>query len=130
MIDESARAASWFLWIAPAAFLVVYALPLLLWPLAWARAFRWQIAGAEHLTIYLGRCTGALGTVVIAACFRAAPHPRAHPIVFEILAALGLVMALVHLYGALRRMQPWTEDVEIVLYALVGAAALWLRIGL
>jgi hypothetical protein len=130
MIDSSARAASWFLWIAPAGFLIFFAIPLMLWPLTWARWFRWRTEGADHLTIYFGRCLGALGMVLVAACFRAAPSPRAHPIVLEILAAAGLLLAGVHAYGALRRIQPWTEDVEIVLYALVGGAALWLRLGL
>jgi len=130
MIDSGARAASWFLWIAPGAFLIFYAIPLLLWPLTWARWFRWRTEGAEHLAIYLGRCTGALALVVIAACFRAAPSPRTYSIVLEMLAAAGLLLTGVHLYGALRRMQPWTEDAEIVLYAAVGGVALWLRIGL
>jgi len=56
--------------------------------------------------------------VLIAAGFRAAPSPRAHPIVLEILAAAGLLLAGVHAYGALRRIQ------------FVGGAALWLRLGL
>jgi hypothetical protein len=33
----------------------------------------------------------------------------------------------VHLWGALRRMQPWTETAEIALYALVTGIALWIR---
>jgi hypothetical protein len=130
MIDSGARAASWFLWIAPTGFLIFYAIPLLLWPLTWARWFRWRTEGAENLAIYLGRCTGALAVVVIAACFRAAPSPRAYPIVLEILAAAGLLLTGVHAYGAWRRIQPWTEDVETLLYALVGGVALWLRLGL
>ena len=65
MIDSGARAASWFLWIAPTGFLIFFAIPLLLWPLGWARWFRWR-----------------------------------------------------------------TEDAEVVLYALVGGVALWLRLGL
>ena len=130
MIDPSAPVASWFLWIAPAGFLVFFAVPLLLWPLTWARWFRWRMEGSENLAIYLGRCTGALAIAVIAACFRAAPSPRAYPIVFEILAAAGLLLTGVHAYGALRHIQPWTEDAESVLYALVGGVALWLRLSL
>lgn len=36
-------------------------------------------------------------------------------------------MAALHSYGALRRVQPWTEDAEIVLYLGATVLALWLR---
>jgi hypothetical protein len=131
MIDAGARAASLFLWIVPAGFLVAIALPLLVAPLAWARAFRWRVQGVESdVTVYFGRCTGALALVVILECFRAAPAPRQSPIALELVAAVAVIMTLVHGYGALRRIQPWTEDVETFVYALVGAVAIALRVSL
>jgi len=131
MIDAGARAASLFLWIVPAGFLAGIALPLVVAPLTWARWFRWRSEGAPHdLTVYFGRCTGALALVVIGECFRAAPAPRQSPVALELVAAVATLMTLVHGYGAWRRIQPWTEDVETFVYALVAVAAIVLRVGL
>jgi hypothetical protein len=91
---------------------------------------RWRRVGAKNCAVHLGRCTGALALVLIGACFRAAPQPGTYLIVLEILAGAGLLLSGVHAYGALRRIQRWTEDAEIVLYAVAGSAALWLRLGL
>jgi len=37
-----------------------FALPIFIAPLAWARAMRWAIPEQQHLTIYFGRCLGAV----------------------------------------------------------------------
>jgi hypothetical protein len=127
VIDASCPQASWFLWIAPTLFLIVYALPLAFAPFRWARAFRWQVNERDDLALYFGRCVGALAIVLCAACFRAAPHPRANPLLFEIIAGVGVAMTVLHIVGALQRRQPWTETIEIALYAGLAALALVLR---
>ncbi len=127
MIDADHPLASWYLVASGALFLVLYALPLLFAPLAWARAFRWELptGGGVHLTVYLGRCLGAVAVAVIALAFRAAPDPAAHRDVFHLIAAIGVLMTAIHAWGAFRRTQPWTEDVEILLYASVAGTAAW-----
>ncbi len=127
MIDPAAPAASWFLWTLAGVFLICFALPLLLAPIAWARVFRWPQPAADHLTLYFGRCLGAVALAIVAICFRAAPRASAHALLFELLAAAGALLALVHVWGAIRKQQPWTETVEIVLYAGAAAAAWALR---
>lgn len=120
--------ASWFLLVSCAFFLVVYALPLALFPLRWARWFRWELPkGSPHLTVYFGRCTGALALALIAMAAQAVSDPRGHRAVFELIAWATGLMTLLHLWGALRRSQPWTEDVEIVLYGAVCGVALWIH---
>lgn len=126
MIDAEHAAASWFLLLSTTLFLVVYALPLLLAPLWWARRFRWRLpSGDTGLTVYFGRCLGALALCVIVVVFRAVPEPKAHRDLFDLIALIGGSMTLVHGWGALRRTQPWTEDAEILIYAALafGAAA-------
>jgi len=123
VIDASCPFASWFLWIASSLFLLAYALPLLFAPLAWARWFRWRLPETRALTVYLGRCTGALACTLLVFTFRAAPHPREHRLVLEEVVVAAILMTAVHAWGALKRQQPWTEDVEIVLYAAVAGAA-------
>ncbi len=131
MISPDHPFASAFLAASCAFFLVVYAAPLALFPLAWARWFRWQLPeGGADLTVYFGRCTGVLALAVIALVARAVPDPRGHLYVFDLIAVACGLMTVLHAWGALRRTQPWTEDVEIVLYGAVCAIAIGLRLRL
>ena len=129
MIDPLHPFASWFLWIGGAFFLGAYALPLLIVPLHWARWFRWSIPIDDHLSIYLGRCLGGVAVALVWVCFRAAPQPPAHPLAWELLIIASALLTGVHLWGALRRIQPWTETVEIAMYAGLTAMAAWLYAG-
>jgi uncharacterized protein YjeT (DUF2065 family) len=126
MIDPSCPGASWFLWIAPSLFLLLYGLPLLLAPFAWARAFRWATNERDDLARYFGRCLGAVAIAICLACLRAAPHPRANAILFQLIAGAGFLLTIVHVWGAVERRQPWTETAEIALYAALTAVSLWL----
>jgi hypothetical protein len=127
MIDASAPAASWFLWIAPWAFVIVYALPLLLMPFRWARVFGWRVDESDDLARYFGRCVGALALALCYLAVRAAPRAHEHALVFDGIAAAGALLALVHVWGALERRQPFLETLEIGLYVALTAVALWLR---
>lgn len=129
MVSSSSPIASWFLWIAGVVFLGAYALPLLIVPLRWARLFRWRVPpeGERDLTVYLARSLGGVVAALVAIVFRAAPDAASHRLVLEMVIAATSVAALVHVWGALRRSQPWTETVEIVLFGAVAAGALWIH---
>jgi hypothetical protein len=122
--------ASWFLLIAGIAFLAAFALPLILSPLGWARVFKWKLPEETKLTLYFGRCLGATALAIVLLCFRAVPDPAAHLELFDLIILVCGGVTGVHVYGALRKLQPWTEDVEIVLYAAITALAVWLRLQL
>jgi hypothetical protein len=131
MISQEHPFASWFLVVNCAAFLVVYAVPLTFFPLRWARWFRWEVPpGRADLTVYFARCTGLLALAVIALAVQAIPDPRGHRIVFELIGWATGFMTLLHAWGALRRTQPWTEDLEIGLYAAVCGTSTWLWLHL
>lgn len=130
MIDPAHPFASWFLWISAVAFLVIYALPLLLAPLTWARLFLWQPPAETDLAVYLGRCLGGVALAIVFVAARAAPQPAAHPLIFELIIGACGLMTLVHVWGAIRKAQPWTETVEIFMYAIVTGLACWLYIRL
>lgn len=131
MISPDHPFASWFLLASCLFFVAVYALPLAFFPLRWARWFRWEIPqGSPHLTVYFGRCTGFLALALIAVVVQGVGDPRGHRFVFELIAWATGLMTLLHLWGAIRRTQPWTEDLEILLYGGVCALALWLRLHL
>ena len=130
MIDPTHPLASWFLWAAAALFLAVYAVPILVAPLWWARRFRWTMPEHTHLAVYFGRCLGALAVAVVVLCIRAAPHPQEHTTVFELLVVAGSLLTGVHVWGAVRRQQPWTETAEIALYGLLTIVAYVIYRGL
>src|SRR5262245_33838460 len=105
MIDSAHPLASWFLVISSGFFLVVYGLPLLIAPIAWARWFRWDIPEKTHLATYFGRCVGAVALSVIVVVLRRAGDPKGNSFMFELIALVGGLMTGVHVWGAIRRIQ-------------------------
>ncbi|MFR0690633.1 hypothetical protein ACLUTX_14615 [Enterobacterales bacterium AE_CKDN230030158-1A_HGKHYDSX7] len=103
---------------------LVFALPIFLVPLLWARVMQWPLPEHTDLAVYFGRCLGAFILIVEGLMLRAALTGEALLTTFEVLAAVAGFMIAVHLYGALRRIQPWTETLEIGFYAAMLALTL------
>ena len=114
----SAHAAD-FLLILTLATTLVFALPIFLVPLTWARLMAWQIPQQTDLAVYFGRCLGAFILILEALMLRAALTGEAMHTAFELLAATATMMIVVHVYGALKRIQPLSETLEIGFYALL-----------
>lgn len=102
-----------FLQVFGAGVILLFGLPMVLQPLTWARWLRWQIPEHTHLAIYFGRCLGAIACVLGIAAWYAAAMPESQELFFNILIGSTAAMVLVHVYGALRRIQPVTETLEI-----------------
>jgi len=114
----SANAAD-FLLILTLATTLVFALPIFCVPLAWARLMTWQIPQQTDLAVYFGRCLGAFILILEGLMLRAALTGEAMHTAFELLAATATMMIVVHVYGALKRIQPLSETLEIGFYALL-----------
>lgn len=114
----SANAAD-FLLILTLATTLVFALPIFLVPLTWARLMAWQIPQQTDLAVYFGRCLGAFILILEALMLRAALTGEAMHTAFELLAATATMMVVVHVYGALKRIQPLSETLEIGFYVLL-----------
>jgi hypothetical protein len=127
VIDPSRAEASWFLIVAGTAFLFAFALPILFAPLAWAKAFKWNVIGEDPLLLYFARCLGGVAVAICAIAIRAAPMPKENAVLFDLFVAVGAILTGVHVYGAVKKQQPWTETAEIALYAGVVAIAAWIR---
>ncbi|OQR29932.1 hypothetical protein BWR15_24685 [Pseudomonas sp. T] len=112
----SAHAQSYLLVLSVATTLV-FALPIFLVPLLWARVMQWQLPEHTDLAVYFGRFLGAFILIVEGLMLRAALTGEALVTTFEVLAAVAGLMVVVHVYGALRRIQPWTETLETGFYA-------------
>ncbi len=117
MIGLWSAYAQTYLLVLSIATTLVFALPIFLVPLLWARLMQWQLPEHTDLAVYFGRCLGAFILIVEALMLRAALTGEALATTFEVLAAVAGFMVVVHIYGALRRIQPWTETLETGFYA-------------
>lgn len=98
-----------------------FALPIFVKPLTWARLMRWEIPEQKHLAIYFGRCLGAFILIVEALMLRGALSSTHRVEAFEVLFMVFGLMFFIHVYGALRRIQPITETMEIGFWAVLFA---------
>jgi DMSO/TMAO reductase YedYZ heme-binding membrane subunit len=131
MINPQYPLASWFVLLNGILFLVLYGVPMSLSPLAWARMFQWeQPTGRPDLALYFGRCLGLLAVALILVSFHAVPDPRGNRWYFELLGLFGAFMVVLHIFGYIRRIQPWTETAEIALWAGACAGSIWIRFQL
>ena len=96
---------------------VTFALPLFVAPLAWARLFHWRLPGETDLAVYFGRCLGAFVLIVDAVMLRAGATGEGLGFTFQVLLAVATLMIIVHVWGALQRIQPITETLELCMYA-------------
>jgi hypothetical protein len=128
MIDPTHPLGSWFLLTTSLLFLFVFALPMIFAPLTWGRWFRWKIpADDTHLTIYFGRCLGGLSLAVILIVMQRVPDPKSNRVLFELIGCISAIMTLIHIWGAIRRIQPMTETIETAFWALTAVAAFWIH---
>lgn len=100
------------------------AVPIALAPLAWARTFRWTVGEQPELALYFGRCLGAFAVTICVATWYVAGHDELQPFFFTVVIALLGSMTLVHVVGAVQRVQPSTETAEIAFWFLLLAGAL------
>jgi hypothetical protein len=108
-----------YLNIAGVAMLISFGIPLLLVPLRWARALRWEVPQPENLVVFLGRSMGILISLLAIFAFKVTCTPAAQPFFFDLMLWLFVSMFALHVYGAIRKTQPITETVEILLWVVL-----------
>jgi hypothetical protein len=101
----------------------VFALPLFLVPLAWARRFGWRIPEHTDLAVYFGRCLGAFVLVLELMMLRAGLTGAYIVPIYQMLIAIAAFMVVVHIWGAVKRIQPLSETLEIGMYSGLGLLA-------
>ncbi len=87
--------------------------PLFLVPLQWARILRWNIPEDTDLAVYFGRCLGGLGLAICGLAFSAGVTGHGTIAVFHLLFGGFAFMTIAHIWGAIKRIQPLTETLEI-----------------
>ncbi|MCL4561032.1 MAG: hypothetical protein M1281_10495 [Chloroflexi bacterium] len=112
-----------YLYVVGAAMLAGFGIPLLISPVGWARLFRW-VTSPGYLIPFLGRSLGAVISTLALFAFRVARAPAMQPFFFKLMLWIIAAMLLLHIYGALRRVQPITETVEILLWTILFVVTL------
>jgi hypothetical protein len=108
-----------FLFVVAAVFIPVFALPLFIDPVWWAERFGWDTEGSND------RCLGAVALAIALVALRAIRDPAANRWLFDLLALGGVLLAVVHLRGAIEDSQPLVEHLETAMYAGLALLA-WL----
>jgi hypothetical protein len=101
-----------------------FALPIFLAPLRWARVLGWEIPGHTDLAVYFGRCLGAFVLIVEALMLRAALTGEGLVFTYQVILAVSAMMVIVHVWGAVQRIQPVLETLEIGMYGGLGLLSL------
>lgn len=99
----------WFVVVTSVAFVA----PLTLAPLTWARMFRWRVPAETDLAFYFGRCLGALAITVEYVLWQGSRDVAVTPVAVIGIGIFCAIMVVVHIDGAIRKIQPWTETAEI-----------------
>ena len=104
--------------------MVVFVIPMIFAPMFWARMLLWNIPDDTDLAVYSLRSLGSLGLAVLLITFRAAITGEGLLLVYEMFVPFFALMVLVHLYGAIRKIQPVTETLEIGFWLVLLVLAL------
>lgn len=116
MVGVWSSYSSQYLYVLVVGILVAFGLPMLLVPITFARVLGWHIPDHEHLAIYFGRCLGGLACVLAVFGLEVARNPELQPFFFLLMLGAFSILTLVHIYGALRKIQPISETIEIAFW--------------
>ncbi len=119
MIGAWAEHAKTFILVLAFATTAFFVIPIFIAPLRWARLMLWTIPEQTDLAVYFGRCLGAFGLIFEIFMFRAGLTGVGLTLVFEFMMLLWTLMVVVHVAGAIQRIQPITETLEIGFWALL-----------
>ncbi|WP_298188340.1 hypothetical protein [uncultured Pseudomonas sp.] len=75
-----------------------------------ARLTGWKTPAHTDLAVYFGRCLSAFILTPETMVLRAALSGESIHVDVEMLAAVAVMMVIVHIYSALRRIQPLSEN--------------------
>jgi len=109
-----------YLYVTAAMTIVTFGIPITFMPFRWAKFFGWRLPQETDLALYFGRCLGAVVLVVVGFAIYVARVPAAQGFFLSLLIALCWSMVLIHIWGAVQKVQPKSETIEIFFWALSG----------
>jgi hypothetical protein len=84
--------------------------------LTWARLMKWTIPEQTDLVLYFGRCLGSLALVLEYCTYQAANTGIGEVLIYQFWIGICAFMVVLHIYGAIKKIQPITETLEIGLW--------------
>ena len=108
-----------YLYVVAIGTLLLFGIPLFLWPIRWAKVLCWQIPNHTDLAVYFGRCLGGVICVMGILAFTASSSPITQKFFFNLILGNFIAMLIVHVYGAIKKIQPVSETYEIIYWALM-----------
>lgn len=105
---------------------VAFVIPIFFTPMNWGRMLLWNIPDDTDLAVYFGRCLGSFALVLEIMVLRALFTGAGLSFVCDFLILVFVLMVIVHVYGAIKGIQPITETLEIGFWAgLIVAGVLF-----
>ena len=104
--------ASTDLLVVTAVTLVAFSVLLFFKPLIWAKMLMWKIPEETDLAVYFGRCLGAFALVTNIMFLQAALWGQGTVFVLQFFSLFCFLMIVVHVWGAIAKIQPVTETLE------------------
>jgi hypothetical protein len=95
---------------------IAFSIPIFLCPLTWARLMKWTIPKQTNLVLYFGRCLGSLALVLEYVTYQAASTGIGEVLIYQFWIGICAFMVVLHIYGAIKKIQPITETLEIGLW--------------
>lgn len=90
-----------------------FVIPIFFTPMFWAKMLLWAIPDDTDLAVYFGRCLGSFALVLEVMILRALLTGSDISFVCDFLICVFVMMVVVHVYGAIKGIQPITETLEI-----------------
>ena len=98
---------------------IAFSIPIFFCPLAWAKLMKWTIPEQTDLVLYFGRCLGSLALVLEYCTYQAATTGAGEVLIYQFWIGICSFMVALHIYGAIKQIQPITETIEIGLWVLL-----------
>ncbi len=106
-----------YLIVAGVAMLLGFGIPLTLVPRQWAGIFQWEMPSNKKFTLFLERSLGIF--IIVMSIFAFIASQSATIVMrfyFDMMLVTFIGMTILHVYGAIRKIQPKTETYEIALW--------------
>jgi hypothetical protein len=104
---------AWF----PLLIMLVFGLPMLIAPMAWGRIIGFRLPDQTELTVYFGRSLGVAISGLALAAYGASSFAPAQGVVMDGLILTAFLYVLTHVHGAVMRIQPLIETLEIAFFS-------------
>ena len=116
-----------FLVILGILIVILFSIPISIAPFRWAQLVGWKIPDERDLALYFGRCLGALAIIISIVMLKAGLTGEGMKFAFELIAMTWASMIVVHIVGAVQRVQPILETLEIGFWVVLAllTAAFW-----